>query len=121
MRRKKSSRQTLVVYRCHFRSEPEDDFTVTCPELPPIVTYGESLEETQANAGEAMELRSEVMREDVHVSRSLVSPSGARPIGNRAQQQCAFSEKDRPDHAAARRRLVDSLQEALLNGDVDLR
>ena len=31
-------------------------FTVTCPKLPPVVTYGETLEEAQANAREAIEL-----------------------------------------------------------------
>jgi predicted RNase H-like HicB family nuclease len=39
-------------------------FTVTCPKLPPVVTYGETLEEAQANAREAIELCLEVMRED---------------------------------------------------------
>ena len=39
-------------------------FTVTCPKLPPVVTYGETLEEAQANAREAIELCLEVMRKD---------------------------------------------------------
>jgi predicted RNase H-like HicB family nuclease len=64
MKRKKSGQQTLVAYLCHFRPEPEGGFTVTYPKLPPVVTYGESLEEAQANAREAIELCLEVMRED---------------------------------------------------------
>jgi antitoxin HicB len=64
MKRKKLGLRTLVAYPCHFRPEPEGGFTVTCPKLPPVVTYGESLEEAQANAREAIELCLEVMRED---------------------------------------------------------
>jgi antitoxin HicB len=56
MKRKKSGRQALVAYLCRFRPEPEGGFTVTCPKLPPVVTYGETLEEAQANAREAIEL-----------------------------------------------------------------
>jgi hypothetical protein len=54
MKRKKSGRQPLVAYFCHFRPEPEGGFTVTCPKLPPVVTCGETLEEAQANAREAI-------------------------------------------------------------------
>jgi antitoxin HicB len=64
MKRKKSGRQALVAYLCRFRPEPEGGFTVTCPKLPPVVTYGETLEEAHANAREAIELYLEVMRED---------------------------------------------------------
>ncbi len=61
MKRKKSGRQALVAYLCRFRPEPEGGFTVTCPKLPPVVTYGETMEEAQANAREAIELCLEVM------------------------------------------------------------
>ena len=64
MKRKKSGRQALVAYLCRFRPEPEGGFTVTCPKPPPVVTYGETLEEAQANAREAIELCLEVIRED---------------------------------------------------------
>jgi predicted RNase H-like HicB family nuclease len=63
MKRKKSGRQVLVAYLCLFRPEPEGGFTVTCPKLPPVVSYGETLEEAQANAREAIKLCLEVMRE----------------------------------------------------------
>lgn len=63
MRQKKSIKSPVVAYLCHFRPEPEGGFTVTCPKLPPVVTYGETLEEAQANAREAIELCLEVMRE----------------------------------------------------------
>jgi antitoxin HicB len=52
-----------AAYLCHFQPEPEGGFTVTCPKLSPVVTYGETLEEAQANAREAIELCLEVMRE----------------------------------------------------------
>ena len=44
MKRKKSGPRALVAYLCHFRPEPEGGFTVTCPKLPPVVSYGETLE-----------------------------------------------------------------------------
>jgi len=61
-----------------FQPEPEGGFTVSCPKLPPVVTYGETLEEAQANAREAIELCLEVMREDGQPipppDRDLASP-----------------------------------------------
>jgi hypothetical protein len=48
-----------------------------CPKLPPVVTYGETLE-AQANAREAIELCLEVMRDDGQPipppDRDLASP-----------------------------------------------
>ena len=70
--------RALIAYLCLFRPEPEGGFTVTCPKLPPVVTYGETLEEAQANAREAIELCLEVMREDGQPipapDRDLASP-----------------------------------------------
>jgi predicted RNase H-like HicB family nuclease len=43
MRRKKSIKSPVVAYLCRFQPEPEGGFTVTCPKLPPVVTYGETL------------------------------------------------------------------------------
>jgi antitoxin HicB len=79
MKRKKSDQQPLVAYLCHFRPELEGGLTVTCPKLPPVVTFGETLEEAQANAREAIELCLEVMRED---GQPIPSPDGdfASPI-----------------------------------------
>jgi antitoxin HicB len=78
IKRKRSGQRALVAYLCRFRPEPEGGFTVTCPKLPPVVTYGESLEEAQANAREAIELCLEVMREDGRPvpppDRDLTSP-----------------------------------------------
>jgi predicted RNase H-like HicB family nuclease len=62
MKPKKSGKQPLVAYLCHFRPEPEGGFMVTCPKLPPVITYGETLQEAQANAREAIELCLEVLR-----------------------------------------------------------
>ena len=78
MKRKKPGQEALVAYFCHFQPEPEGGFTVSCPKLPPVVTYGETLEEAQANAREAIELCLEVMREDGQPipppDRDLASP-----------------------------------------------
>lgn len=51
-------------YRCHFEPEPEGGYTVTCPKLPPVVTYGTDLAEARANAREAIELVLEVYRDE---------------------------------------------------------
>jgi predicted RNase H-like HicB family nuclease len=64
IKQKVSGKRALIAYLCLFRPEPEGGFTVTCPKLPPVVTYGETLEEAQANAREAIELCLEVMREE---------------------------------------------------------
>jgi len=56
MKRKRPIEQATAAYLCHFQPEPEGGFTVTCPKLPPVVTYGATLEEAQANAREAIEL-----------------------------------------------------------------
>jgi len=78
MQRKKSSKSVVVAYLCHFQPEPEGGFTVTCPKLPAVVTYGESLEEAQANAREAIELCLEVMRREGNTvpapDRDLTAP-----------------------------------------------
>jgi len=71
-------KRELVAHHCLFRLEPEGGFTVTCPKLPPVVTYGETLEDAQANAREVIELCLEVMREDGQPipphDRDLASP-----------------------------------------------
>ena len=64
IKRRKSGQRAFVAYLCHFPPEPEGGFTVTCPKLPPVVTYGETLEEAQANALEAIGLCLGVMRAD---------------------------------------------------------
>jgi len=53
-----------LAYICHFQPEPEGGYTVTCPSLPPVVTYGETLDEARQNAREAIELCLEVLKED---------------------------------------------------------
>jgi len=78
MQRQKSPKPVDAAYLCHFQPEPEGGFTVTCPKLPPVVSYGETLEEAQANAREAIELCLEVLREEGEPipppDRDLASP-----------------------------------------------
>ena len=89
MKRKTLGRRALVAYLCHFRPEPQGGFTVTCPKLPPVVTYGETLEEAQSNAREAIELCLEVMRED---GRPIPSPD--RDLASPIDQLVAVAAAD---------------------------
>jgi antitoxin HicB len=50
-------------YTFVFDPEPEGGYTVTCPALPGLVTYGEILEQARAMAQDAMEGLIEVMLE----------------------------------------------------------
>src|SRR5215510_11883610 len=51
-------------YTFVFNPEPEGGYTVTCPALPGLVTYGESLDEARQMARDAMEGLIEVMIEN---------------------------------------------------------
>jgi len=51
-------------YTFVFNPEPEGGFTVTCPALPGLVTYGETLEEARSMARDAMDGLIEVMLEN---------------------------------------------------------
>jgi antitoxin HicB len=64
MARKEPIKTPSAAYVCHFKPEPEGGYTVTCPALPPVVTYGETLEEARTNAREAIELCLEVYRDE---------------------------------------------------------
>jgi antitoxin HicB len=48
-------------YTFVFNPEPEGGYTVTCPALPGLVTYGETLDEARAMARDAMEGLIDVM------------------------------------------------------------
>jgi predicted RNase H-like HicB family nuclease len=61
-------------YTLVFNPEPEGGFTVTCPALPGLVTYGETLDEARAMAQDAIEGLIEVMLE-----RGEVLPKGDEP------------------------------------------
>jgi antitoxin HicB len=50
-------------YALVFDAEPEGGFTVTCPALPGLVTYGETIEQARAMAQDAMDGLIEVMLE----------------------------------------------------------
>ena len=50
-------------YTFSFDPEPEGGFTVTCPALPGLVTYGKTLELAKAMAQDAMDGLIEVMLE----------------------------------------------------------
>jgi predicted RNase H-like HicB family nuclease len=50
-------------YTFVFQPEPEGGYTVTCPALPGLVTYGDTLDEARAMARDAMDGLIEVMVE----------------------------------------------------------
>jgi antitoxin HicB len=66
-------------YTFVFQPEPEGGYTVTCPALPGLVTYGESLDEAKAMARDAMEGLIEIMIEkDEMVPESDAAESAQR-------------------------------------------
>ena len=42
-------------YRCLFRREIDSGYRVTCAELPPVLAFGETLEEARIDAQEEIE------------------------------------------------------------------
>ncbi len=76
-------------YTFVFNPEPEGGFTVTCPALPGLVTYGETLEEARAMARDALEGLIEAMLET------------GEPV----------PESDAPDVIPRFHRLADTLRE----------
>jgi predicted RNase H-like HicB family nuclease len=42
-------------YRCLFRREVDSVYRVTCADLPPMLAFGETLDEARANACEEIE------------------------------------------------------------------
>ena len=42
-------------YRCLFRREVDSGYRVTCADLPPVLAFGETLDEARANAREEIE------------------------------------------------------------------
>ena len=54
MRRKESVSAAAYTYTVLLQPEPEGGYTVTCPALPGLVTYGEILAEARAMAADAI-------------------------------------------------------------------
>jgi antitoxin HicB len=64
MARQKAIAASEHTYNVLLQPEPEGGYTVTCPSLPGLVTYGETLEEARAMAAEAIEACLESLRID---------------------------------------------------------
>ena len=64
MARRKPAPATEHAYNVLLQPEPEGGYTVTCPSLPGLVTYGETLEEARAMAADAIEGYLECLQED---------------------------------------------------------
>ena len=64
MKRTEPITTTEYTYTVLLQPEPEGGFTVTCPALPGLVTYGETLAEARAMAAEAIECYLESLQKD---------------------------------------------------------
>jgi antitoxin HicB len=64
MARRKPITAAEYAYNILLQPEPEGGYTVTCPSLPGLVTYGETLEEARAMAVEAVEAYLESLQMD---------------------------------------------------------
>ncbi len=64
MRRKESVSAAAYTYTVLLQPEPEGGYTVTCPTLPGLVSYGASLEKARAMAADAIRGYIECLRED---------------------------------------------------------
>jgi predicted RNase H-like HicB family nuclease len=64
MKRKESVSAAARTYAVLLQPEREGGYTVTCPALPGLVTYGGTLEEAPAMAADAIQGYIECLRED---------------------------------------------------------
>jgi antitoxin HicB len=64
MRRKESVAAAAHSYTVLLQPEPEGGYTMTCPTLPGLVTYGATLEEAPAMTAVAIRGYIECLRED---------------------------------------------------------
>lgn len=62
----------MLNYRATFKPEPEGGFTVNVPALPGCVTYGETLEQAQKMAQDAIQGYLASMEEHARLSISEV-------------------------------------------------
>jgi antitoxin HicB len=86
MARRKPVAAAEHTYNILLQPEPEGGYTVTCPSLPGLVTYGETLEEARTMAVEAVEAYLESLQvddepipeSDVVEPRPLIEPERVR-------------------------------------------
>jgi predicted RNase H-like HicB family nuclease len=64
MRREESISAAAYTYTVLMQPEPEGGSTVTCPALPGLVTYGETLDDARAMAADAIQGYIDCLRED---------------------------------------------------------
>ena len=55
-------------YQCLFRREVDSGYRVTCAELPPVLAFGDTLDEARANAREEIEAWIETAEVSAHYS-----------------------------------------------------
>ena len=71
-------------YAFVFEPEPEGGYTVTCPALPGLVTYGDTLEQARVMAHDAMEGLIEVMLEHDETIPASDGPEAVTRFGRLA-------------------------------------
>lgn len=64
MKRREPVATAEDAYNVLFQPEPEGGYTVTCPTLPGLVSYGETPDEARAMAAEAIEAYLEALQKD---------------------------------------------------------
>jgi len=80
MRRKESVSAAARTYTVLLQPEPEGGYTVTCPALPGLVTYGETLEEARAMAADAISGYIECLREEgEQIPKAIPAPLEEAP------------------------------------------
>jgi antitoxin HicB len=79
MARRKPASPEEYTYNVLIQPEPEGGYTITCPSLPGLVTYGETLEEARTMAVEAIEayLESLLVEDEPIPDTAVVEP---RPL-----------------------------------------
>src|SRR5688572_17263360 len=96
MARRKPEPAVEHAYNILLQPEPEGGYTVTCPSLPGLETYGETLEEARTMAAEAALAYLESLQlEEAPIPESdVVEPSAvSRPAGHRGRR----SHRRKPD------------------------
>ena len=102
MRRKESVSAAAYSYTVLLQPEPEGGYTVTCPALPGLVTYGENLDEARAMAADAIRGYIECLREDdepIPESDPIAGTAGRALEVH--QRGCEYKSRESPQRSPA--------------------
>ena len=85
MERKEPITADEYTYTVLFEPEPEGGYTVTCPTLPGLVSYGETLDEARTMAAEAIACYLESLRKDGRSPKPRTSHVTLPPLVRRPE------------------------------------